>query len=216
LKELSSQLEGIGEKIRTHLSTKDAAREKGIPRARDVIKYCANAIRSAHRGEYDNAGKLLETARALLDEINSALKHHGDIFYVGVVHDAQKEYAEASITLALVSGAALPDPDDLGVEYAAYLNGMGEAVGELRRHLLDSLRKDDVSRCEEILTYMDDMYSLLVTMDYPDAITRGLRRTTDMVRGVLERTRGDLTIALRQDDLSKKLSSLREGLERKK
>ena len=125
-----------------------------------------------------------------------ALADHPDIFYAGFVHDAQKEYAEASLTLALIDGRPLPTPAELGASCAAYLNGLGEAVGELRRHLLDSLRNGEVERCEGVLAAMSDIYDVLVTMDYPEAVTEGLRRTTDAVRGILERTRGDLTMAL--------------------
>ena len=124
------------------------------------------------------------------------------------VHDAQKEFAEASTTLALVTGKPLPEPETIGVSYAAYLNGLGEAVGELRRYLLDSLRRNDLSRCEELLAIMDDVYSVLITMDFPDGITYGLRRTSDAVRGILEKTRGDLTLVLRQKELEEKLGQI--------
>jgi translin len=124
---------------------------------------------------------------------------------MGFVHDAQKEFAEANITFSLIIGKPLPDPDELGIGYAAYLNGLGEAVGELRRYVLDSLRRDELARSEEVLSIMDDIYNTLITMDFPDAITHGLRRTTDSVRGILERTRGDLTIVLRQKSLEEKL-----------
>ena len=130
----------------------------------------------------------------------------------GFVHDAQKEFAEASITLALVSGKALPSPADLRTELPAYLNGMGEAVGELRRHLLDTLRGGDVASCEEWLRAMDEMYGVLVTIDYPDAMTGGLRRTTDAVRGILEKTRGDLTLSVQQRRLEQRLADFGERL----
>jgi translin len=157
---------------------------------------------------------LIDKVAALLGEVAAALRDHQDIFYAGFVHDAQKEFAEASLTLALVAGRPLPPPEKLNVEHAAYLNGLGEAVGELRRHLLDSLRGGDVEHCEDCLTAMDDIYSVLVTFDYPDAMTGGLRRTTDNVRGILERTRGDLTLAVRQRDLERKLSEFEKRLQR--
>jgi translin len=137
---------------------------------------------------------------------------YGELGNGGVIRDAQKELAEGSITLALVTGKSLPSPSELGVDAAAYLNGLGEAVGELRRYLLDSMRRGDLSRGEELLAAMDDIYSVLVTMDFPDAITGGLRRTTDMVRGVLEKTRSDLTLAISQKDLEKRLDRLEKDL----
>ena len=153
----------------------------------------------------DQLEPIMEGVRAVFADKNAALKGHPDIFHAGFVHDSQKEFAEASLTLALVAGRPLPTPESLGVQHPAYLNGLGEAVGELRRHLLDSLRSGDVDHCEECLTAMDEIYSVLVTVDYPDAMTGGLRRTTDNVRGILERTRGDLTLAVRQRDLERKL-----------
>jgi len=128
------------------------------------------------------------------------------VFYAGFVEDALKEYAEARATLAFAEGSELPSPEDIGVEAGPYLNGLAEAAGELRRFILDSLRKDDFSRCEELLDTMDEIYTILVSMDFPEGVTNGLRRTTDQTRGILERTRGDLTMALRQQRLESKLA----------
>jgi len=190
------------------LSRKQAAREVTLPISRSVIQRCANSIRATHRGEYKEAHALLKEVVALLHEAEEALKNHPDLYYAGFIEDAQKEFAEASVMLAVAEGNPIPRPEDLGVGYPPYLNGLGEAVGEMRRYILDALRHDDTSRCEEILDIMDEAYTLLVTIDYPDALTRGLRRTTDMVRGVLERTRGDLTVAIRQRSLEQKLMKL--------
>jgi len=151
---------------------------------------------------------LLRKARSLISDAEKAVSSNRELANGGIIRDAHKEYAEASITLALVNGKSLPSPKTLRVDDAAYLNGLGEAVGEIRRYLLDSMRRGDLSRGEELLGIMDDIYSTLVTMDYPDAITGGLRRTTDMVRGVLERTRSDLTLTMRQEELEKRLVSL--------
>jgi translin len=203
---LTDNLESIASKIRESFSAKDAAREKVLPLCREVIRHSGNTIRAIHRQEFDQAAKLLKSARDRLTEVEPGISGYGELGYTGFVRDAQKEFAEASITLALVTGKPLPSPDELGVDGAAYLNGMGEAVGELRRYLLDSMRGGDLSRGEELLSAMDDIYSTLVTMDFPDAITGGLRRTTDMVRGVLERTRSDLTLAMGQKDLADKLT----------
>ena len=165
-----------------------------------------------HRQEFDQAKGLLQSARSLLDEVEQVVTEHNELSQTGFVRDAQKEFAEGSITLALITGKRFPNPDELGIGAAAYLNGMGEAVGELRRYLLDSMRRGDLSRGDELLSAMDDIYSILVTMDFPEAITGGLRRTTDMVRGVLERTRSDLTLLIRQKDLEEKLKSYEQGL----
>lgn len=202
----TKNLETLAEKIRLYFSAKDAAREKALRLSREIIRYSANTIRAVHRQEKVNAERLLASAQALLKELaDDVLKKNDELAYAGFVHDAQKEFAEASTTLAIVTGKPLPEPEALGVSYPAYLNGLGEAVGELRRYILDSLRRNDLSRCEELLGTMDDIYSVLMTMDFPDGITYGLRRTSDAIRGILERTRGDLTLALRQQELEEKL-----------
>ena len=202
---LTDNLESIADQIRLSFSAKDAAREKALPLCRDTIRCCSQAIRAVHRQDFEQAIELLQSARRLLGEVGQIVTLHDELINTGFVRDAQKEFAEGSITLAVVTGNKLPEPGELGIGPAAYLNGLGEAVGELRRYLLDSMRKGDLSRGEELLSAMDDIYGVLVTMDFPDAITGGLRRTTDMVRGVLERTRSDLTLAITQKDLDDKL-----------
>jgi translin len=211
MKGLTDNLEPIADRIRQDLAAKDAAREKVLPKCRDAIRHCSQAIRAVHRQEFDKAKELLKGARKLLSEAESAFSTHDELGYAGFVRDAQKEFAEGSVTLALVTGKPLPTPEELGVDAVAYLKGMGEAVGELRRYLLDSMRKGDLSNGEELLAAMDDIYNTLVTMDFPDAITGGLRHTTDMVRGVLERTRSDLTLAMGQKGVVDKLDELSTG-----
>jgi len=212
LSKLTDNLVSIVEQIRLSFSAKDAAREKALPLCRDIIRHCSQAIRAVHRQEFDQATELLKSARNLLIEAEQSVVAHSELSNTGFIRDAQKEFAEGSIILALVTGKRLPDPVELGIEAAAYLNGLGEAVGELRRYLLDSIRRGDLSRGEELLLAMDDIYSVLVTMDFPDAITGGLRRTTDMVRGVLERTRSDLTLVMRQKDLENRLEKFEDNI----
>ena len=153
---------------------------------------------------------MIDQASERLEEADGIRGQSPDIYYSGFLADARKEYAEANITLALISGNPIPQAEALGVEMSSYLNGMGEVIGELRRYLLDSLRRNETGRCEELMQVMDDIYSLLVTVDFPEGVTGGLRRTTDAMRGVLERTRGDLTITLRQLELEKLLAGWQE------
>ena len=198
----------VGLQAQGSLSKKQAAREIALPLSRKIIQSSANSIRYSHRGEFKEARRLVNQASKMLQEAYKQLDTHKEIFFAGFLQDAQKEYVEATVFLAFAQGNQFPNPKDLGVELPPYLNGLGESVGELRRYILDALRRDDLSRCEELLGIMDEIYSLLVTIDYPDALTRGLRRTTDMVRGILERTRGDLTMSLRQRELESKLTAL--------
>ena len=203
--DISKALDAIMERVRDDFASKNLAREKALPLCREAIRYSANAIRAVHRDDFTTARELAGKAGSQLAIAKQSLAAHEDIYHAGFVHDSQKEFAEASITLALISGGELPTPESLDVELPAYLNGMGEAVGELRRHLLDTLRSGDVERCEDWLRAMDEMYSVLVTVDYPDAMTGGLRRTTDSVRGILEKTRGDLTLSVQQRRLEQRL-----------
>ncbi len=195
-------LDTIAEHIRANLEAKNTARDEVLRRSRALIRECSLAIRATHRGEFEAAAGLLAAARAAADEMINGVRQYPDLYYAGYTQDALKEFAEASITYALITDSPLPDPAELGVEDAAYLNGLGEAVGEMRRYVLDIIRHGRTKRAERILQAMDDIYGVLVTMDFPKALTSGLRRTTDMVRGVLERTRGDLTMAMRQERLS--------------
>lgn len=206
------ELEPMLEAIQSHLRAMYTAREQGLQLSRQATRSAANAIRAVHRGEFERAQELLGAARRALDEAASALADHPEIYYAGFLQDAEKEYAEGCITLAIVASRPIPGPESLGVAYAPYLNGLGEAVGELRRHLLDLIRKGETARCEEILDVMEEAYGALTSIDFPEAMTGGLRRTTDMVRGVLERTRGDLTMALRQWELERKLEGFQSGL----
>ncbi len=209
---LSDKLDLIIGPIRKQFAARDEARERILPLCREVIRYSSQVIRTLHRRQFDSAGGKLEKARGLLDEAARVITEHGELGNTGFFRDAQKEFSEASFTLALVTGKPIPGPGELAVDSAAYLNGLGEAVGELRRYLLDSMRQGDLSSGEEILSAMDDIYNVLVTMDFPDAITGGLRRTTDMVRGVLERTRSDLTLAMQQKSLENRLDKFEENL----
>lgn len=184
----------------------NSAREKAISQSRHVIRASANAIRAAHRGEFADARDGAGEATRMLREILDHTTEHPTLQGAGYVQDAMKEVAEAHLSIAILGGDPLPGASDLGVSSAAWLNGLAEAASELRRDALDALRRNDVPRAEVLLQMMDAIYSALVTVDFPDAITGGIRRTTDQLRAVLERTRGDVTFAIRQDRLERMLS----------
>jgi translin len=208
---VGEQLEPIMEGVRALYADKHVAREQALPLCREALRHSANAIRAVHREEFAQADELIARAGGLLRQARESLSRHPDIYHAGFVHDAQKEYVEACATQAIIAGRPLPAPEGLGVELPAYLNGLGEAIGEMRRHLLDRLRAGDVEHCEGVLNAMDDIYSALVTFDYPDAMTGGLRRTCDAMRAIMERTRGDLTVSVRQRELERRL----EGFDKK-
>jgi len=205
-------LDEIIERIRLSFEARTAARDQALAQSRSLTRYCSNAIRAVHRQEKDVAEENLQEARSLVEVIQTGLAQYPDLYHAGYTQDALKEYAEARIVHALILGNGLPAPEDLGLEHATYLKGLAESVGELRRRCLDILRHGYSDEAERLLNHMDDIYSVLVTMDYPDAITGGLRRLTDIVRSINERTRGDMTISLRQEHLEESLRRLQDKL----
>jgi translin len=209
------RLEEIADRIRQSFDARTAARDQALAQTRLLTRHCANAIRAVHRDEYDLARQHLDGARQLVQALQTDLAgRYPDLFYSGYTQDAFKEFAEASIVFSLVQSEILPQPEELDLNYAVYLQGLAEAAGEMRRRCLDLLRTGHSTDAERLLGHMDDIYTVLVTMDYPDAVTGGLRRLTDLVRGVTERTRGDMTISLRQQQLEHSLQRLEEKISR--
>ena len=202
----------IAEELRALLDETNQVRENALRLSREAIRLSANSIRASHREDFDEACDLKAQARKKVEETKGMLKDKLEIYFTGYVQDAQKEYAESELTYAIIREFDFPKHDDLGVEPAAYLNGLAEAIGESRRHVLDVLRHGDLIRAERILNIMDEVYYVLITFDYPDAVTQGLRRQTDMVRGVLERTRADITLLLQQRKLEGAIESAMERL----
>ena len=203
----------IAEKIHQTFEMRTQARDHALADARQVTRHSAQAIRAIHREEHDTAYEQLDQARILVREMQANLSGLPDLYYAGYTQDAIKEFVEASITCALIENQPLPTPEELIVENATYLNGLAEAVGELRRRCLDILRQGYSNEAERLLRCMDDIYATLVTMDYPDAVTNGLRRQTDLIRGIVERTRGDLTISLREQHLEHVMLGLQARLD---
>jgi translin len=208
------KLEQIAEQIRQKFDIRTAMRDQALTQARQLTRACSLAIRAVHRDDKEIMEAQLSEARDLADKLNKELVHHPDLFFAGYTQDALKEFVEANVTCALIQNQPLLTPEELHVEESTYLNGLAEVVGELRRRTLDILRHGYSQEAERLLGYMDEIYSVLVTMDYPDAITNGLRRQTDLARGIIEKTRGDVTFSLRGEDLTQaiiKLSSQLNG-----
>lgn len=202
------------DEIRAELDAKNSARDRALITSRESIRFSANAIRSIHRGEFEDAERLLLESRTRVHSLTLELQEYLDIYYTGYVQDAQKEYTEAETVNAIIRNLPIPCHHDLGVEAAPYLNGLAEAVSECRRDVLDILRKGNMERAVEVMQVMDDVFYMLYSFDYPDAITGGLRRTMDQTRAVLERTRGDLTVTIRQKELERAVNRAVEVFER--
>jgi len=206
------RLDTIAESIHQSFETRTKVRDKALEQTRLLIRHCANAIRAVHREDQDLARKYLEDAANLAHALTKNAVDYPDFYYAGYTQDALKEFAEAHLTYALINGDSIPSPEELNIEAVPYIKGLAETSGELRRRCLDMLRRDRSGEAERILGDMDDIYAVLVTMDYPNAITGGLRRQTDIVRSITERTRGDLTLSLRQEQLEKKLQAFEDNI----
>lgn len=203
------QLDQIAEKIRQEFEQKTALRDNALRQARELTRHASLAIRAIHRQDQAEADAELQIGADLAADLRGSLKQaHPDLYFTGYTQDALKEYCEAQLTAALIRGEPLPTPETLGAENPAYLNGLSETLGELRRRCLDLLRPGYSAEVERLLKCMDDVFAQLVTMDFPDAITDGLRRRTDLARGIIERTRADITVAFRQNELENKLDRL--------
>ncbi|MDP1716225.1 MAG: haloacid dehalogenase [Anaerolineales bacterium] len=198
----------ITEQIRKKFDTRTSARDQALAQARQLTRACSLAIRAVHRDEADVMNAHLQEARQLADTLRASLASHPDLFYAGYTQDALKEFVEASVTCALIRNEPLQTPEQLVVEPSTFLNGLAEVVGELRRRILDILRHGYSPEAERLLGTMDEIYSVLVSMDYPDAITNGLRRQTDLARGIIEKTRGDITFSLRGEHLEQAIGKL--------
>lgn len=202
-------LDQICDEIRTDFEKTTTLRDDALRDARQCIKHASLAIRAIHRNEEPEAQQELAQGRELAQRLRGSLKDsHPELYYAGYTQDALKEYCEAELTVAMIKGEPLPTPEILGAEHPAYLNGLAETLGELRRRALDLLRPGYTSEVERLLELMDEIYTQLVTMDFPDAITYGLRRRTDLARGIVERTRADITVAFREEQLAQKLDRL--------
>jgi len=199
------ELDQIADRIRQSFDIHTETRDQTLTRTRALTRHCAHAIRAVHREEDDKANEELAAAKELAETLTTSLKDFPNLYFAGYTQDALKEFAEANIVAALVNGKTLPTPEDLKLEENTYLKGLAEAVGELRRRILDILRHGHSEEADKLMKHMDDIYAVLVTMDYPDAVTQGLRRMTDVARSIIERTRGDLTLSLRQERLEKTL-----------
>lgn len=206
------ELDKIVENIRAGFESRNKARDEALAVCRLLTRHCAHAIRAIHRGEIPLVNEHLTEAGQMAKQLKQSLQVYPDLYFSGYTQDALKEFAEATVTCALIQNQPLPTPEQIGVEGATYLNGLAEVTGELRRKCMDILRQGYSAEAERLLSCMDDIYSELVTIDYPDAITNGLRRQTDLVRGIVERTRGDLTISDREQHLERALDEMTQKL----
>lgn len=205
---MENHLEPLSDRIRESFEQKNENRDAALAQSRELTRHAANAIRAIHRDDNQLAQEHLAEANRLAEALRTGLADEPDLYYSGYAQDALKEFCEAHLTVATILNQVWPSPEDLQVEYATYLNGMSEVVGELRRRIMDLMRAGHSPEVERLMEVMDDIYALLVTMDYPDALTYGLRRRTDIARSIIERTQADVTISFRQQQLEKRIADL--------
>lgn len=206
------QIDRFAEEAREQLEAIHADREKAYTTSREIVQAASATIKAVHREEFDEAREQVAKTKALHEQMMEAVAASPEIGYAGFVGDAAREYAEAALVLALIAEDELPGPGEIGVDPADWLNGLGDTVGELRRHVLDLIRQDEVEAAEKYLEMMDEIYQTIMSFDYPQAVTKGLRTRSDQARGAVERTRGDLTNALRQSRLERRMRQLEEAL----
>jgi translin len=204
--------EAIADRIRDSFERRNRIRDEALTQSRNLTRHAARAIRAIHRDDAQQAQEHLAQANELALALRQGLADDPDLYYSGYAQDALKEYCEAHLTVAIILDREIPSPDDLQAEYATYLNGMSEVVGELRRRIMDLMREGHSPEVERLLETMEEIYAQLVTMDYPDALTYGLRRRTDIARSIIERTQADITISYRQQELEKTMLALSEQL----
>lgn len=205
-------LRDLAEEMLSSFDSKDRAREASLKLSRETVRFCSSAIKSVHRSELKEAERLMDEARAALEKMKALLKDHQDIRYAGFMDGAEQEYAEARSVYSIITEHRILTPDEIGVDLVNYLAGLGDTTGELRRHILDLIRQQRPQEGESFLEMMEEIYYLLMLFDYPDALTRGLRRKSDLARSMLERTRGDLTNAIEMGKVEAALRSLDDKL----
>ncbi len=215
MSDITTKINEIAEYAHQDFEARTLARDGALTKARSLTRHSANAIRAIHRGETQEAHQQLDEGRVIYEKLQQELLDYPDLYYAGYTQDAIKEFCEATLTCAIIEKKAIPMPAEMGVSAATYLRGLAETPGELRRRCMDILRTGYSNEAEALLAQMDDIYSILITMDYPDAVTNGLRRQTDLLRGIVERTRADLTLSLREEQLKTMLQRAVDVFEQK-
>ncbi len=198
LDEVISEIEG-------RLDEKDEVRELAIKSSRTIARLAGAAIQGMHRGE-DSAAILHETHEEVA-KLRSLLDGHPDLFHAGFVENAMQEACESFLVHAILEGEKLPTPKECGVTDTAYLLGLGDVVGELRRFALTALRDGDVASASHSLERMERILDSLMRFDYPTALI-ALKRKQDVARSLIEKTRGEVAVAARSHELAKKIDSL--------
>jgi len=198
-------LDEIADRIQSRLDEKDTVREIAIKSSRAIIRISGSVIHSIHKKE--DVRRMMGEAMDEAQRLRGLLEEHPEIWNSGLVEDAMQELSEAAIIMSIADDAPLPDPEELGVPMTAYLLGLADAIGELRRFTLESLRQGNTETATVFLEMMEDMFKVIMRFDYPDALV-SIRRKQDIARSLLEKTRGELAVAVSSKMLGDKISAL--------
>jgi translin len=187
-------LEDIVERIDQYISEKDKIREEALKSSRDIIICCRKAIQRLHQDQLPEAETFIQQASAKLVQLYDFTKPYPDLFHAGFVENAAQELVEAHCLYNIMKGEDLPDPDKIQTTYSAYLLGLCDVVGELRRGALDFMLEGNAAKANEYLHHMDRIYDAIMSFDYPSALVP-IKKKQDMVRSLIEKTRGELVVA---------------------
>ncbi|NVM55165.1 MAG: haloacid dehalogenase [Candidatus Helarchaeota archaeon] len=204
----------IFEKIKKKLDIDDKNRETTLKISRQSIRFCQEAVRATHRGEFKKAREKLNESHKLIQEAEENIKKvNPRLYYKGYITDMHQEFVEASLFLTFMEGGTeIPDPGTLNVSNYAYLQGLGDVIGELRRHSLNAVRNEKVKEAENCLAIMEEIYNILHTLDYPEGLIPGIRRKVDRARGLTEKTRSELAYFQHGNKLVKSMNQLQKTL----
>ncbi len=205
-------LKEIGDDIYAKLSVQNKARDLLIDEMHKVLKVTREAISAVHQGELKKAKKSITNAQSMMKAAQTHLEKLSQLPVIGLVHDAEGEVAEAALFLAFNIKQNLPGPEEIGVSEVGYLQGLGDLVGELRRYAIDSLIDDNLKEAKRAFEEMEQIYATLLTFDFPRGLTPGVRRKTDIARGLIERTRADLSTAIENRRLLAGINSFQKKL----
>ncbi len=209
-------LKAVLKEIEKELQEKEKVRENAQKDVRKATSLSKQAILLIHQNRLKEARKLAERAKQIISKLNDLSATHPSIIYGGMFSAALQEYAEANIFLTLVNESRFVTPSEINVPSVDYVLGLADVIGELRRRALDALREGNVSKGEECLQLMDEIYIELMAMDESYMLVVGLRRKCDVARKIIEVTRGDVTQEMRRSQLENYLKRFEKQAKRRR
>ncbi len=194
-------MKNIFSKIIDVLDKLDEDREEILRKSRVIIKDCSIAIKSIHREENKSYQDIILKIKNELDVLKNLIIKNPGHFYK-YLKTPEQEYTEAIVLFSIIQNQKIPTHIDLNVDALHYILGLADVIGELRRYILDNIRKSRIDVINDILEKMDELYTYLFSLDYPSGMTKDLRHKTDVARNIIEKTRGDITLSVQMNNLT--------------